>query len=439
MTNHADVLVVGAGVAGLAAAGEFLSAGLDVLILEARDRVGGRIYTVHDPMMAVPVELGAEFVHGMPREILDITAAARLGVCELDGENWTYRRGRIVKSADLFESIGPVFEQMREAATHDMAFQEFLDHADLDPDTKIWATSYVEGFNAARRERISVLSLLEDEEALHRIHGERAFRIFSGYDSLVQALLPAGRARVHLNAVVSEVRWRAGHVEVLAHSRMGHAIGPFRAERVLVTVPLGVLQQNAIRFVPEPAEALAAALRLEMGSVIRVTLRFREAFWEDRAPRLSFLHAPGLAFPTWWTPHPALAPVLTAWAAGPNGEALAGADEKAIVDLATSTLEQIFGMARAHIEDLLEYWYMHDWQTDPFSRGAYSYVPVGALDARRTLAEPVEGTLAFAGEATCLDGAGGSVHGAISAGRQAARRLLEKPECGQASRGGSKA
>ncbi|HOK46868.1 MAG TPA: FAD-dependent oxidoreductase, partial [Bryobacteraceae bacterium] len=184
MTNHADVLVVGAGVAGLAAAGEFLSAGLDVLILEARDRLGGRIYTVHDPMMAVPVELGAEFVHGMPREIFDIAAAARLGICELDGESWTYRRGRLVRSAELFESIGPVFEQMREAATYDMSFQEFLDHADLDPDTKIWATSYVEGFNAARRERISVLSLLEDEEETRRVHGDRAFRIFSGYDSL---------------------------------------------------------------------------------------------------------------------------------------------------------------------------------------------------------------------------------------------------------------
>ncbi len=433
------MLVVGAGVAGLAAAGEFLSAGLDVLILEARDRVGGRIYTVHDPMMAVPVELGAEFVHGMPREIFEIAAAARLAVCELDGESWTYRRGRLVRTADLFESIGPVFERMREDATQDESFQEFLDRTDLDQDTKTWATSYVEGFNAARRERVSVLSLLEDEEAADAIQGDRAFRIFSGYDSLVQAMLPSSRARLHLNAVVNEVRWRPGHVEAAAHSRMGHAIGPFTAERVLVTVPLGVLQQSAIRFTPEPAEALAAALRLEMGSVIRVTLRFREPFWEDRAPSLSFLHSPGLAFPTWWTPHPAIAPVLTAWAAGPNGEALAGAGEKAIVDLATSTLDHIFGTGRAHIEDLLEYWYMHDWQTDPFSRGAYSYVPVGALDARKTLAEPIEGTLAFAGEATSLEGYGGSVHGAIAAGRRAARRLLEKTERRHVSGGGGRA
>lgn len=431
MTNHADVLVVGAGVAGLAAAGEFLSAGLDVLILEARDRLGGRIYTVHDPMMAVPVELGAEFVHGMPREIFDIAAVARLGVCELDGESWSYRRGRLVRSADLFDSIGPVFERMREFATQDATLQEFLDRTDINPELKTWVTSYVEGFNAARRERISVLSLLEDTEASGLIQGDRAFRIFSGYDSLVQAMLPSGRARLHLNAVVHEVRWRPGHVEVLARSRMGHPIAPFTAERILVTVPLGVLQQNAIRFTPEPAEALAAALRLEMGQVIRVTLRFREPFWEDRAPRLSFLHSPGLAFPTWWTPHPAIAPVLTAWAAGPNGEALAGAGEKAIVDLATSTLEHIFGTGRAQIEDLLEYWYMHDWQTDPFSRGAYSYVPVGELEARKKLAAPIEGTLVFSGEATCLDGHGGSVNGAIAAGRHAARMLLEKAERGR--------
>lgn len=433
------MLVVGAGVAGLAAAGEFLSAGLDVQILEARDRVGGRIYTVHDPMMAVPVELGAEFIHGMPRQTFEIASAARLAVCELDGESWSYLRGRLVKSSDLFDSIGPVFERMRENAADDVSFQAFLDRTDFDPDMKIWATSYVEGFNAARRERISVLSLLEDEAAANEIQGERAFRIFSGYDSLVQAMLPTGRVRLHLNAVVNEVRWRPGHVEVAAHSRAGHSIGPFTAQRAVVTVPLGVLQQNAIRFIPEPAEALAAALRLEMGQVIRVTLRFREPFWEDRAPRLSFLHSPGLAFPTWWTPHPAIAPVLTAWAAGPNGEALAGAGEKAIVDLATSTLDHIFGTGRAHIEDLLEYWYMHDWQTDPFSRGAYSYVPVGALDARKKLAEPVEGTLAFAGEATSLEGHGGSVHGAIAAGRRAARRLLEKTEREQAIRGGGHA
>jgi monoamine oxidase len=428
VTNHADVLVVGAGVAGLAAAREFLSAGLDVLILDARDRLGGRIYTVHDPMMAVPVELGAEFVHGMPPEVFDVAAAARLGVCELDGESWSYRRGRLVRSADLFDSIGPVFERMREFAAQDATFQEFLDRTDFDQDTKIWATSYVEGFNAARRERISLHSLLEDQEAADAIQGERVFRIFTGYDSLVQAMLPTGRVRLHLNAVANEVRWRPGRVEVFAHSRMGHKIGPFTAERIAVTVPLGVLQQNAIRFTPEPAEALAAALRLEMGSVMRVTLRFREPFWEERAPKLSFLHSPGLAFPTWWTPHPAIAPVLTAWAAGPNGEALSGAGEKSIVDLATSTLDHIFGTGRAQIEDLLEYWYMHDWQTDPFSRGAYSYVPVGALDARKKLAAPVENTLIFAGEATSLDGYGGSVHGAIAAGRWAARTLLEKAE-----------
>ncbi len=428
MTNHADVLVVGGGVAGLAAAGEFLASGLDVLILEARDRLGGRIYTVHDPMMAVPVELGAEFVHGMPREVFDVAAAARLGICELDGESWSYRRGRLVRSADLFDSIGPVFQRMREFAAQDATFQEFLDRTEFDQDTKTWATSYVEGFNAARRERISLHSLLEDQEASDAIQGGRVFRIFTGYDSLVQAMLPSGRARLHLNAVVTEVRWRPGHVEAIAHSRMGHRIGPFTAECAAITVPLGVLQQNAIRFTPEPAEALAAALRLEMGSVIRVTLRFREAFWEDRAPQLSFLHSPGLAFPTWWTPHPAIAPVLTAWAAGPNGEALAGAGEKSIVDLATSTLDHIFGTGRAHIEDLLEYWYMHDWQTDPFSRGAYSYVPVGAIDARKKLAAPIENTLIFAGEATSLEGYGGSVHGAIAAGKRAARAVLGKAE-----------
>jgi monoamine oxidase len=184
--------------------------------------------------------------------------------------------------------------------------------------------------------------------------------------------------------------------------------GTIEARRVIVTVSLGCLQAGTIRFEPEPA-ALEAAGELAFGQVMRVTLRF------ERMPgflRPGFLLSEEAVFPTWWTALPVQAPVITGWSAGPKADALLGLSKTEAVARAMQSLGRITGAELPAVAAA----YLHDWHGDPLFRGAYSYVPAGKMGARRRLAEPVEETVYFAGEAANTSGHSATVHGAIESG-----------------------
>ena len=142
------------------------------------------------------------------------------------------------------------------------------------------------------------------------------------------------------------------------------------------------------------------------------------------ARRVSFISRRAAALPTWWTAYPAIAPQLVGWVGGPAAARLVNQPEHVIIDHALDALADVLGVPRSRIEGALVGTHTHNWHTDPFARGAYSYVTVNGMDAVRTLAAPVADTLFFAGEATNSDGHTGTVHGAIATGRRAARELL---------------
>jgi monoamine oxidase len=199
-----------------------------------------------------------------------------------------------------------------------------------------------------------------------------------------------------------------------------------------VTLPLGVLQQparaeGAVRFEPPLARKREALRHLESGPVLKAILRFRRAFWEKldsgRYADASFFHAPGEQFPTFWTTLPVRTPLLVAWAGGPNTRRLEGAHADEIVRHALASFSTVFG-ARMKLDDELESAWVHDWQSDPYARGAYSYVAVGGEKARDELAAPLSGTLFFAGEAADTDGEAGTVAGALQSGERAAREVI---------------
>jgi len=193
----------------------------------------------------------------------------------------------------------------------------------------------------------------------------------------------------------------------------------------IITLPLGVLQMGGVRFVPDLDQKEAAARELVMGHVIKVILHFSSAFWEKRGiTNLSFLHARGEMFPTWWTTRPVATPILIGWAGGPPAEQLSYNDEETIRAAAITSLANALKTSPRVLERRLTAAVVCDWQSDPFSAGAYSYVPVGAVTAALQLAEPVANTLFCAGEATNADGAAGTVHGAIATGLRAAGELL---------------
>ncbi len=437
-----DTIIVGAGVAGLAAARALVAGGQRVLLLEARDRVGGRVATVRDPASAVPLELGPEFVHGDPPETWEVIRAARLPAVAVDGEHWYADGGRLEERGDLFERMHEVLGQLDATRVPDRSIAEFLSACVPDPldEGRALAQRYVEGFHAADTHEASERSIARAEQASGTAGGEHQFRVLTGYGSVVRWLadgLEPGRAELRLNTVVRELQWSSTGVELRVASRTGTPLPSTTARRALVTLPLGVLRappgsEGAVVFTPPlPAAKGEAIALLRAGSVVRVTVRFRERFWvdgeRDGVPdlaRLSFLHSRDPWFPVWWTAYPVAAPILVGWAGGPRAAELAALGTSGVLDRAFGSLAALFARPRAELEALAEGWYTHDWMGDPFARGAYSYAAVGGSEAPQALAAPIDDVLFFAGEATVGDGDIGTVHGAMRSGRRAANQIL---------------
>ncbi len=434
----ADVLVLGAGIAGLAAARALAEHGMRPLVLEARDRIGGRIYSL--PTGRGVVELGAEFVHGKEAKLWRLIEEAGASTIERDGsllrESST---GELTEDEDVEEEL---FDPLIQLANlpQDMTFTDWLASSDVPKEQRMGLRRYVEGFNAADANRISALSLGLQQNAEQQIEGDRAWHVRGGYSQLVIYL--ANRLRklggeVRLGCIVKSVRWGAGTVTVETNSEV------FRAPRCIVTLPLGVLhrinQEGGCRFEPEPA-AIAYARRLAMGSAGRFTMIFREPWWEQsnrvnkKALRtLSFLFTFRRSPPVWWTPHPEpqALPTLTAWAGGPGAAKQMGRDAEELGHEACRDLAGIFALPEKQVRDALVATHKHDWELDPFSCGAYSYVPAGALDAPAAMAAPECDTLFFAGEHTDTTANWGTVHAALGTGLRATEQVFNSLTSGR--------
>lgn len=435
------VIVLGAGVSGLAAAARLVDAGLDVTVLEARDRVGGRVWTTTPPGLVVPVELGAEFLHGETDEIDEIAHVEGLRVIDIAGRRWSSRRGRLTLMDDFWERIDRAMRRLRETRTRDRSFADALSaRRGLRSDDRQLALQYVEGFHAADPYSVSERSLAQGGSPRGDVRERRIGRMLDGYGAIVDALARPIRDRIRLNAVVSLLRWRRGSVEVELDDRGSGSPSTLSADAAIVTLPLGVLQANpgsegAVDFEPGVPSIERNVSRLCMGHVVKVVLQLDEPFWaserfakhagDERFDTLAFLHSRDVvAFPVWWTPYPVRAPVLVGWRGGPVARELSRMTRDAIIAAATESLATILAMGTRTISKRVAAAFVHDWTNDPYARGAYSYVGVDGVTAARSLSRPVEGTLFFAGEHADTEGRNGTVHGAIASGRAAAQRLL---------------
>ena len=405
--------------------------GRKVAVLEAQDRVGGRILTVRVGDEAV--ELGAEFVHGRPAELIALIEEAGLELYERDGARVCWEDGSLKDcGGEQDEMVGPI-ERLKDFSGPDMSFAEYLDREGIAGEERWSAAGYVEGFNAADHRVISVAALGVQQKAEDAIEGDRVFRLRGGYDQLPKFLagrIEAGGGKIYLKTAVKEIRWASesrsgsgsGRVEAVT------AGGRFVARQAVIALPLGVLQGRAVSVVPMPRGVFEAAAGLRMGQARRFTLVFRERFWEGLEPQpamgeLSFLLAFGAMPPVWWTPHPEATNSITGWVGGPRSVGFAGMGAEEIGRRGCEALAKIFGMDVGRVRGLLAGCYMHDWQRDSFSLGSYSYVAAGGLEASRRMAEPVEGTLFFAGEHTDVTGHWGTVHAAMRSGLRAAAQV----------------
>jgi len=283
----------------------------------------------------------------------------------------------------------------------DVSFEKFLSGREVPERTKTFARMMVEGFDAADPGRVSARSIVAEWGEGGEL-GHSQPRPQGGYgpllDWLAGSLLRRG-VRLRLGSPVRNLRWRRGAV----------AANDVKAKRAVITLPLGLIHLQ---------EKRAALRKLAAGPVIRVALAFDEEFWRRRAPGVAFFHVPGAAFPTFWTPLPMRAPLLTAWAGGPKAARLTGKPARKLIAEALQTVGRVFGRLPPLMAACAQ-----DWHADPWSRGGYSYVLAGGEGAREELALPLRQTLFFAGEATNSEEAG-TVSGALSSGQRAAKEVL---------------
>jgi monoamine oxidase len=418
-----SVVVIGAGLAGLAAARQLREAGYRVSVLEARDRVGGRIYTNRE--LGVPVELGAQRLQGNKgNPILPFLDAQGLQCVEVD---WNSLTG--------FQEDGTPFDDTQLAKTHDRIIGLLrvawirnlgLTH-DVSINTIIEREMGRRELDAANRRMIN-FGLVSAEmvnaspftEASWKLANDYVgypggdYFIVGGFDKVPQLL--ADGLEVHFGHVVKRIDYRGPRIRVETSE------GTLDADRVVVTVPLGVLKANRIAFDPElPAEKLAAIDRVGMGLFNGVALRFDKAFWPEHVHAIA--HGTDV-----WGNYPVFTniakytgdPILLAYVPARFENALEGMSDQQTVAGALEVLRKMYG---SRVPDPTRTTRTR-WGANPFSHGVYSYNRLGQLpEDRDTLGATVAGRVFFAGEATSRERYG-CVSGAYLTGLDAAGRVI---------------
>ena len=425
-----DVLIIGAGAAGLMAAKNLSAAGKSVVVLEARGHSGGRARTITDDSFSQSVETGAEFIHGNLQLTLQLLKEAGLKSVPAGGEAWRSKEGRLSQQDDLLEGSKELVTALKRQTT-ESSVADFLEanfsnkkHGDTETSSEVLKKSvqgYVEGYYAGDVRKASVLALkeewLKDDEPQRRVAG--------GYTKLMDFLYNRCLAQgcvFHFSAPAKTVAWAFEKVEVTTSNG-----AVFSAKKLISTIPPPVLLhgETAPVFQPAVTTHLKAMQNLGFGDVIKILIECKAPFWQEdfKLNNLGFLFSDE-AIPTWWTQHPQPSPLLVGWCAGPGATALKGQSDAQLFQTSMLSLARIFNRAVSEIEKTVVAWKVCNWAADPFSCGGYSYVATTTGAALRILSKPIGSTLYFAGEALHGGPDTGTVEAALQSGRQAAQQII---------------
>jgi monoamine oxidase len=414
-------VIIGAGAAGLMAARELARAGKSVVVLEARDRCGGRIHPLPMEEFGYPAEGGAEFVHGAAALTRVLMGEARLSLSPLAGTRWHAADGMLSPDQRTAPHAARLRRALRTLKT-DLPVAEFLARHFAEPqyaDLRRSITRMVEGYDAADPSRASTMAL-RDEWLGHGL-GKQG-RIAGGYGALVAFFLSECRGlgvAIHLGAVVTAID--ANGRGIIARCRNGSA---FEGDAAILTVPLPLLSDIAL---PPSARMKAAAFSdIGFGNVVKILLRFATDWWTGCGGRdlanLSFLTA-SAPVPTWWTQYPKRYLVLTGWLAGPKADSVARLAEEELVEMGLGSLAEIFAVPVDRLRGMLTTSRAINWGNDPFARGAYSYATPKTREALARLRQADAGVF-FSGEALYAGPEMGTVEAALASGWQTARTIL---------------
>jgi monoamine oxidase len=429
--NNADVIIIGGGAAGLAAGREIVKAGKKVILLEAQNRLGGRINTLTVPGFSTYLEAGVEFIHGEMPVTQSLLKEAGIYYYVTEGNYYSIKNGKFQEPENLGKTFSTIFEKAG-LLKQDLPFAKFLDQYLNEEKYKTireTARGLAEGYDVADIQKISTFALLEEWKDFGQTD---SYHVKGGHIKLANFLSEEIKklgGEIFLSTVVKEIRWKKDNVEVIDSNGKS-----FSAGKILVTVPLGVLQSAAndkahINFSPDLPEKLQAAKLIGYGTVIKVFLEFNNSFWESSenkirtTPELGFLIS-DTPFTAWWTQLPNKTPLLTGWLAGPNAEKNKNKSDDEIIAMAFDALYYIFNTNKPFLTKNLRAGKVVIWQMDPFTLGAYSYTTVESAEAKKSLSRPIDETIFFAGEALSEGTAMGTLEVAIENGIATAKKLL---------------
>src|SRR4030095_8289940 len=349
-TKSQNIIVVGGGVAGLFAARELLAQGYPVTILEASDRLGGRVHTIRDPSFEHPIEKGFEFVHGNLPLTIQLLKEAGIEYGPVRGNMIRVVNGEWKTQDDFTVGWKELMEQMNKVR-EDMTVAQFLEKKFSDKkyaELRRSVLRFAEGFDLADPSKASVLALREEwmgEE-------DEQYRIPDGCDQLINYLekqcLKSG-GRIQTLSPVSKIEWQKDNVAVSTEHKE-----TYNSNKVIITVSLGVFltETPVIGFQPTIDGYLKAAQNIGYGTVIKILLQFKERFWEEKRKNIGFFLTEE-DIPTWWTQLPSSYPLLTGWAGGPQAWELENKDERTILELALQSLSNVFKKPVGQLKGLL--------------------------------------------------------------------------------------
>lgn len=394
------IFIVGAGMAGLSACKVLTEKGFDVTILEASQRIGGRIWT--DYSLGIPFDLGASWIHGIERNPIQELAMQFKTRYVLTDFNHPFfmKQNKKILAPEMFEKVCQYFDEclvkaidFAKQAPQDIsiysALEQIQPYDKVDPalkDVWNWILKRMTLYYSGEITDLSARYLHEEEQ-----FSGGNFIVYDGYQTIINGL--AKTCNIKLNHEVKKIISQANHIEVVTNQ------GSEKCDVILVTVPLSILKNNSIEFIPDLSPEKKESLNnLKIGLLNKIGLKFSKIVWPNEYTTFISPSVPNQTITTFINyGHIWNAPVMTAYVGGEQAKDLENLSDGEVMQYALQGLKNFFGEHFPAPEKYL----ITRWQHNPWSQGSYSYFPVGGSgNDMDTLSLPVEDRIFFAGEGT---------------------------------------